>query len=87
MINSFITVSSLARLFLRSFVFFFVRSLVVEVCKLNLVYCGIVRNFICSPPDDSEETAGDQQQEDNPVENDSFEDEPTDDAEESDSGI
>ena len=59
----------------------------MEVKKLYLVYYGIVCNFICSLSDDSEEKAEDEQQEDNPVENDSSEDEPLDDAEEGDSGI
>ena len=59
----------------------------MEVYNLNLVYYGIVRTFTCSLSDESEETAEDKQQ-DNPVENDSFEDEPsTDTAEERDSGI
>ena len=60
---------------------------VVEVYNLNLVYYGIMRNFTCSLSDESEETAEGEQQEDNPVENDSFEDEPSDASEESDSGI
>ena len=60
---------------------------IVEVYNFNFMYYGIVRNFICSLSDDSEEKAEDEQQEDNPVENDSSEDEPSDDAEGGDSGI
>ena len=59
----------------------------MEVYNLNLVYCGILRNFICSLSDDSEEKKEDEQQEDNPGENDSSEDEPSDTAEERYSGI
>ena len=59
----------------------------MEVYNLNLVYCGIVRNFICSLAEDNDEKEEDEQQEDNPVENDSSEDEPSDAAEEEDPGI
>ena len=47
-----------------------------------------MRTFTCSLSDESEETAEDKQQQYNPVENDSFKDEPSaDTAEESDLGI
>jgi len=54
---------------------------------LNFAYGGIVRNLICSLSEDSEQKEEDKQQEDNPVENDSSEDEPSDAAEQRDSGI
>ena len=49
----------------------------------------LLLDFICSLSDEieNEETAEDEQQEDNLIENDSFEDEPSDAAEESNSGI
>lgn len=59
----------------------------MEAYNLNLEYCGILRNFICSLSDDIEEKEEDEQQEDNPVENDSSEDEPSDAAEKGDPGI
>ena len=49
----------------------------------------LLLDFICSLSDEieNEQTAEDEQQEDNLIENDSFEDEPSDAAEESNSGI